>query len=386
MTGLLALGKAKFCSPTRQKHISLTLRLVEHYFHSARVLVADSWFGSFACALELLAVGLYCVMNVKTCTKGYPRKELLRLMKFNRTTKQCPRETRGTWVGFSREVLVPGTGATSSITACGLNQKAPILLVDTAHGIHAGQDRVRKWTTPNAAGVDELHVLTTGTTTMHETYRSEYGLLDQINRDRQGQVSIADIWLTKTWQHRHFAEGFGFLEVAIFRHLSYFHPRYKGNPECGRPSLCHQQYRKMLAYTLLTGGQTLDVSAPNRPLAPPGVDETAPATPEGCKHQFITFHKAGGRPHENHQCAYCKNRGYTFCKPCSDTQGVTLAFCSYTTGRRCQDQHRRGKDPVHQMNNYKKRKNAPASTGTEEGNARRGARRCMVEDELDDLE
>ena len=177
---------------------------------------------------------------------------------------------------MSRGFLVPRTGTIATITACGLNQKKPMMLVDTAHGITRGEDVVRKWTARNAAGEDELYVLTTETTTQHATYKSEYGLIDQINRDRQGQVSVSDVWLTQKWQHRHFAEGWGYLEVAIYRQLRYFHPRYKANWGSGRKHLSHQMYRKMLAYTLLTGGQTLDVSDPNRPLPPAGAAEMKP--------------------------------------------------------------------------------------------------------------
>eukprot|EP00965_Chrysotila_dentata_P155460 5136073-Pleurochrysis_carterae.AAC.1 len=42
-----------------------------------RVLVADSWFGSVACALELFLHGIFSIMNVKTGTKGYPKQELM---------------------------------------------------------------------------------------------------------------------------------------------------------------------------------------------------------------------------------------------------------------------------------------------------------------------
>eukprot|EP00965_Chrysotila_dentata_P006329 206994-Pleurochrysis_carterae.AAC.1 len=42
-----------------------------------RVLVADSWFGSVACVLELFRHTVFCIMNVKTGTKGFPKAELM---------------------------------------------------------------------------------------------------------------------------------------------------------------------------------------------------------------------------------------------------------------------------------------------------------------------
>jgi len=40
---------------------------------------------------------------------------------------------------------------------------------------------------------------------------------------------------------------------------------------------------------------------------------------------------------------------YTFCKTCVDDGQPCLAFCSFTTGRNCQDKHRRGYPPIHAM-------------------------------------
>ena len=59
------------------RSIALTLRMVEPYFQTGRVLVADSWFGSVACALALFEHCIFCVMNVKTASKNYPKEEML---------------------------------------------------------------------------------------------------------------------------------------------------------------------------------------------------------------------------------------------------------------------------------------------------------------------
>ena len=42
-----------------------------------RVLIADSWFGSVACTLELRRRNVFAVMNVKTGTRGYPKAALM---------------------------------------------------------------------------------------------------------------------------------------------------------------------------------------------------------------------------------------------------------------------------------------------------------------------
>ena len=53
-----------------------TLRLVAPYFGSARVVIADSWFGSYKCAVALRQKGLFSIMNIKTGHKKFPRDKI----------------------------------------------------------------------------------------------------------------------------------------------------------------------------------------------------------------------------------------------------------------------------------------------------------------------
>ena len=53
-----------------------TLRLVAPYFGSARVVIADSWFGSYKCAVALRQRGLFSTLNVKTGHKKFPRDKI----------------------------------------------------------------------------------------------------------------------------------------------------------------------------------------------------------------------------------------------------------------------------------------------------------------------
>ena len=49
-----------------------TLRLVAPYFGSARVVIVESWFGSYKCVVTLRQRGLFSIMNVKTGRKKFP--------------------------------------------------------------------------------------------------------------------------------------------------------------------------------------------------------------------------------------------------------------------------------------------------------------------------
>ena len=53
-----------------------TLHLIEPYFGSTRVVIADSWFGSYKCEVALRQRGLFSIMNVKTGHKKFPRDKI----------------------------------------------------------------------------------------------------------------------------------------------------------------------------------------------------------------------------------------------------------------------------------------------------------------------
>eukprot|EP00965_Chrysotila_dentata_P232476 6198987-Pleurochrysis_carterae.AAC.4 len=58
------------CAATRLQLPVTTLSTVCRV--QARVFIADSRFGSVACAMALFKHGIYAVMNVKTATKNFP--------------------------------------------------------------------------------------------------------------------------------------------------------------------------------------------------------------------------------------------------------------------------------------------------------------------------
>eukprot|EP00965_Chrysotila_dentata_P080847 2668610-Pleurochrysis_carterae.AAC.1 len=58
---------------------------------------------------------------------------------------------------------------------------------------------------------------------------------------------MADVWGTRSWAERHFAEGLGFWEVNVFKALVYFYPQWKLLP--------HDAFRARLAWALMTLGK-----------------------------------------------------------------------------------------------------------------------------------
>ena len=58
---------------------------------------------------------------------------------------------------------------------------------------------------------------------------------------------MADVWDTKDWADRHFAEGLGFWEVNVYKALTHWHPDHK--------TLSHPKFRIRLAHAFLTLGK-----------------------------------------------------------------------------------------------------------------------------------
>lgn len=55
------------------KSTATTMRLVERWQGSSRILIGDSWFGSYKTAVALLKMGIFFVGNVKTAHKLFPK-------------------------------------------------------------------------------------------------------------------------------------------------------------------------------------------------------------------------------------------------------------------------------------------------------------------------
>ena len=148
---------------------------------------------------------------------------------------------------------------------------------------------------------------------------------------------MADAWATNNWVHRHFAEGLGFWEVNVYKALLYWHPTYK--KVAGERTLGHLEFRKRLAFALLTLGKAEYGAASS---AAGGAD--ARAAPE--MHEMAKF---DNYTNEHHQCSWCQKgimAGW-YCVTCCPNGNADHAFCNPSTGRRCYAMHCAGTAQVH---------------------------------------
>ena len=206
--GKNAMATKDYCD-RYPKSIALTLRMIPDAIKSTgRVLIADSWFGSVACAVALYKVRIFCVMNVKTAHKGYPKDEMLAVVdevKGKTAEARAQRRARrGKQIAFVKTFKAGASSVT--VTAGGHNKKAPLLLVSTYGSMLPGTVHTKTWKSNNPDGTVAINSIRTSQPIMHAVYRRWMNIVDVHNKLRQGVVSMADVWHTTSWVERHFAE------------------------------------------------------------------------------------------------------------------------------------------------------------------------------------
>ena len=322
-----------------------------------RVLIADSWFGSVACALALFQNAIFSIMNVKTAHKGYPKDELLAEVgeiKGNTPEAKALRaEKRGKHAAFRQEFSVPGNRKVT-VVAAGHNKKVPLLLVGTHSSLVEGKTHTKVWHTNMPDGTTQYFKKETKQPEMHQLYRDNMNHVDLHNKLRQGVVAMADVWQTTSWVERHFAEGLGLWEVNVYKALQYFQAaKWK--------DVSHNEFRARLAFALMSLGKVAyPCDAPRdqrRPphtpgfLSPPNTTTCPPPSPldfQSQDHVWVYEKKLYKR------CSYCGTQCHSYCRTCRDLGAGTYFACSSIT-RGCMAAHAAGCTAKHYSFSKKKR-------------------------------
>ena len=189
-------------------------------------------------------------MNVKTATKHYPKAELMEVVEEIKgktaADKAARAVRRSAQVAYTREYSVGNKNVT--LLAGGHNKKVPLLLIATYGSMLPGDTHSKTWQANMPDGSTKWYLKTTKQTIIHALYRKWFNIVDLHNKLRQGVVSMADVWKTKAWPERHFAEGIGFWEVNVYKACIYFWPRQFDG-------LTHGEFRMRLAWACMTLGK-----------------------------------------------------------------------------------------------------------------------------------
>lgn len=344
--GKEAMSKKEF-NDQYPKSVALTLRMVKPFFGTGRVLIADSWFGSVACAIALFAHGIFAVMNVKTATKGYPKEQLMAVVDEikgkSEEARAARRARRGKQIAFIRSFKVGSRNLT--LIAGGHNKKVPLLLIASYGSMLPGDEHVKTWQVNKSDGTVEYVKLTTAQPQIHALYRRWMNIIDVHNKLRQGVVSMADVWHTRSWAERHFAEGIGFWEVNVFKALTYFYPCWK--------NIAHGEFRSRLAWEMMTLGKEpypKDMASSSDVTIGMARGEAGQVVMPIAPLLHGEHHYERHPSHSKlHRCAYCGKPSYFRCITC-ETNGLgVFSVCGPKASRvrECRKRHVAGEQAMH---------------------------------------
>jgi hypothetical protein len=300
---------------------AIAMRMTFAWHRTKRIVLLDSAFASLKAAQALAGVGLFCIGNVKTAHKGYPKAWL--------QAQVNVREDRASAV---TTFIV--NGRTWEVLAAIDKDKQPMSLIGTAGTTRMGKELLRHFTVKRSNGEWDVRSASLKQWQIHELYRSCFNAVDVHNSKRQGGSCFEDTWKTHKWWVRDYQVLFGISEVNAYLLWRRFKP---GQEKCSfttfRMALCGQLLR-------------------NKWLETDGPVDTSGIDGDGVERHNLV------RRDEKRACRVCGRRTRFRCECVEDevdehveaTKGGkrgkdsnAAAFCCLCTGRRCFLDHVEGK-------------------------------------------
>lgn len=208
-----------------------TLRLVESWHGTWRVVVGDSWLGSLSTAVELRSKGLHCTLTVKTGHKGFPKKELSQWSvgpgrRVGKRAKRSENPPRGSFRLYQLNVRNHARNESYSIVALGWADKTVKTVISTRGHTSGGTParRVRHRLESNAeTGLVEQTRVTyeTPRNYMIATFFDAFPAVDISDHYRQGILALESNWQTKRYHTRVFATVLGIVFTNAFLGYKY---------------------------------------------------------------------------------------------------------------------------------------------------------------------
>ena len=333
-------------------HVAYVLSMVAPYANTGRTVIGDSRFASVTCALVLLSLGFYCVMNIKTATKYFPKEELVTW------AAEAPRgafkslKSKGVVTcadGSSREGIVYATATVGPVGG-----RSNTYMVHTTGGI--GQGAPRKYTRHrnNADGTRSTQERYITQSESACEYRSHFHRVDGHNAGRcdGGIAAVHDVWRT----HDPLIRAYSELTIGVAGENAYKAWKAFGGGGQQKDN-SHRAFFEGLvddAFEFAERRTAHKERPPSRPQSRPPSRATcgeasAPAPAESCTPVIESTLKVHGlgpislkTPCPKRTCCVCKKRKTThFCMMCRAHHGIGAGvwICHPSTGRRCHADH-----------------------------------------------
>jgi len=213
--GAASMRQKKFQSGDEQYpfHTAVTLRAVEPWHRSHRLVVADSAFSSVATAIAMLQHGLHFAGIVKTAYKGFPVDE------FKRWEDTTPKSAKGEAKAMTTNVLIDSQE--HKLLAVDWRSFKMKRIIATCSNLDPGMPHMvqRTCTAIDSASGDSRKVRY-----MKEVPRPKvvqllfdnFSAVDVHNHSRQGTLALERSWKTNAWWHRVFVTVLGVIYTDCF--------------------------------------------------------------------------------------------------------------------------------------------------------------------------
>lgn len=236
------LMETKKFTKEEQAHTAQTLRLVEPWFNTHRIIVGDSAFGSLSTTCALIAAGLNCIMMVKQCKSKYPSGYFSQL---DETKNKRNNDDRGTH-SIAQTTVMIGAVAWVIYALAWHDWKMKTVIANIGSSL-PGNDHVKKRSRINENNETERYDRKVKRPKMIEDMFSVFSIIDIHDHLRQGSLAFHLSWHTHCWWIRLFSSVYGIIIVNSY--YMYLHYMAKKHPQ--ETPYTFIQYSDILAYQMI---------------------------------------------------------------------------------------------------------------------------------------
>lgn len=209
---------------TYKHHCAMTLRLVEPWKDSHRIIVGDSAFSSVDTCKCLLDHGLYYLGVVKTCSSGYPKDYFKDWIKKNPERGTHCALTSNITAGDKEHPII-------ALSWCSRKEKS-MNYIGTTSSTDNGNPLVVCRSVPANNGIPFDRITKQKSTPrpvfLNDLYK-HFGCIDLHDRYRQGTLKLEIEWRTHTWWYRVFTTVFGMILTDAYLAYKYEFSLYAKN-------------------------------------------------------------------------------------------------------------------------------------------------------------
>jgi hypothetical protein len=330
-------------------HVAVTLRLVEPWFRTGRIIKADSAFSSFLTAIALLKFGLFFIGIVKTATKCFP----IKFLKAYESTNPA----RGDIKLLTTNAIIDG--ALKIVMAVGWMTKMMKFFVATVGTTMEGKPHSVELTRKvlkDGKFITEHYTKTTVRPDIVAELFNGFSVIDVADHYRQGILHIEAAWKTKTWWHRIFATILGIIVTDCYFAYCLEYETLRLDEDGNEPpdyfDFCDELCADLIFNPMMMRTQRVHADGADIDIDRPDMSSASAVAVEhmlvaNSEHRIWRSRQEKSKNPDCYRprayCGICRNPCSYYCNGCGNPdEGKFVCFCGSATGRPCFYEHLSG--------------------------------------------